>query len=415
MFGNLKLKEVLVMGKNDGSITPRTIRDKIDFPLVPGEPERISDYYNSRFQAQYVQRNQDRQEAERQGNHNTRTLDELGKYCDSGPLRGIKSQFSKATDSMLKTPGVLEAIRADQIVASLEFVKIFQHREDDGVTDFNPLKPTVRHYGINSANGAVFIGHIVEEERLHPVEASVFSKALNYLQRQCSAEEYIGMRSADLLPKPNNVVLVSFFPRKSEVDKLLKAKIIVADENSSAEVETHTIALWKTGPGKITVIDPSDRIYSQFLVEVLNKAYPYAFQMEDSVVQGVEGKIYRPKHSVPKLLILARDCTDIAVKIAFGLNEKQTDPSISSVDSALTTTIEQISNANLPKEVGLFRALQASDNNVRVAASALVHQAKEKLKNDAVLKALDITKIESLDQIDEVCHLIGELNVDLLM
>lgn len=365
-----------------------------------------------------MQGNQDRQEAERKGNHNVRVLDELSKYCDSGPLKGLKSQFSRATDSMLKTPGVLEAIRPDQIAAPLEFVKIFQHRDDDRVTDFDPLKPTVRHYGINSANGGVFIGHIVEEERLHPIEASVFSKALDHLRLQCSAEEYINIRSGDLLlPKPNNVVLVSFFPRKPEVDKLLKAKIIVADKNSPTEVETHTIALWKTGPKKITVIDPSDREYSQFLIEILNKAYPYTFQMEDSAVEGVKGKIYKPLWGSDKSLKLKleRDCTDIAVKIAFELNEKQTNPSITSVDLALATTIAQISNANLPKEVGLFRALQASDNDTRIAANVLVHKAKEKLKNDAVLKVLDITEIKSLAQIEEVCHLIGELNTDLLI
>lgn len=36
MFSN-KSKEVLVMSKKDGTITPRTVRDRVDFPLVPGE------------------------------------------------------------------------------------------------------------------------------------------------------------------------------------------------------------------------------------------------------------------------------------------------------------------------------------------------------------------------------------------
>lgn len=407
------------MSKNNGSITPRTIRHKMDLPLDLEVLEGISQYYG-RFQAQYMQRNQDRLEVPKRKDFNIRKLDELSKYCDSGRLKGLKSQFSKEADAILKTPEVYEVIKSDQIVTPLEFMTIFQHRQDDRVTNFDPLKPTVRHYGINSTNSAMFIGHVIEEESLHPVEVSVFNKALSYLKKQCSAEEYIDIRDGVLsLPKPNNVVLVSFFPRKSEVDKLLKAKTIVADEKSPIEVETHTIALWKIGPKKITIIDPSDRMYSQFLTEVLNKTYPYTFQMEDSVVQGVEGNIYRPKHSAPKLLELARDCTDIAVKIAFELNEKQTDHSISFIDIMLTATIEQISNTNLPKEIGLFRAPQASDSDIRLAAKALIQKAKDigvKLENsDAILKALDITKIENLDQIQEISVLIGELNTDLLI
>lgn len=85
----------------------------------------------------------------------------------------------------------------------------------------------------------------------------------------------------------------------------------------------------------------------------------------------------------------------------------------------LTATIEQISNTNLPKEIGLFRAPQASDSDIRLAAKALIQKAKDigvKLENsDAILKALDITKIENLDQIQEISVLIGELNTDLLI
>lgn len=268
---------------------------------------------------------------------------------------------------------------------------------------------------------------------MHPVEFSIFNKALDYLKDKIDAGTFLNIREPiEALPKPNNVVLVSFFPRSgSESDKFLlnETKTIVADEKIPNEVEIHTIALWKTGPKEITIIDPTDRIFSQFLKKTLEETYHnVVFQIEDYGIEAVDGKIYKPKHcSDKKLLEFARDCTDIAVKIAFELNEKQTDQSVKSIKAALVGAVEQISNTSLPKEIGLFKPLQSSDVDTRLSAKKLIDKAitvtqklieattddkAKKSFDQFFLKALDITKITNLEEIQEVSNLIGTLNIE---
>lgn len=423
----------------DGSITPRTVRGKPeDLPLTPEEVASILEY-DEQFKQGYEQRNKAKLEARKKHAFSMKTLDELGKYCGAGEFKGLKAKFSETGDAISKIRN-LEQIKPCQITDSLRFVKTFQHRKDDAVADleFNVLKPIVMHYGINSANCKIFIGHATKEGTLHPIERKVFEDAVKYLKDRSSAQDIDIRKKALLLPPPlpgapptgaeglsipNNVVLVSFFPRKPEDkwDKLLEENAIVADEKYPKEAETHTTALWKTGSEEITIIDPTDRGFSQFLVSILNKTEalkPYTFRMEwysDKKENGLDGKIYRG--SGP------RDCTDIAVKIAFELNEKQVDPSIASVGLALAGTIEQISNANLK---GIeFKASQSSSVAVRHAAKKLIDDAisvEKKLKKDpgVVLKALlkiqleQLPEPELLERIQEVSGLIGELNESLI-
>lgn len=217
--------------------------------------------------------------------------------------------------------------------------------------------------------------------------------------------------------------MVSFFPRRgNEFDKFLSESItVVVDANTPTEAETHTIALWKTGPEEITIIDPTDKTFSQFLREILEIKYQgIKFRIENTNIEGVEGKIYKPKHhnfnKKQQELVnsLARDCTDIAVKIAFELNERQTNLEVDTVDLVLFGTIEQISNANLPKEIGLFSALQSSDFNIRKAAKELIDT--DTTTDSLILKTLDITKVTTLEEIQEVSTLCGALNIeDILM
>lgn len=394
------------MSKNYGSISPSTVRLRREIP-VTGDKGLVDILeYDSQFQTQYTHRNKARLEILKKQALNIKTLGELEKYCDGDKFKDLKSKFSEIAGATSEIRNI-EQIRPYQIADSLRFMTVFQPRKE-GIADLplDPLKPIVVHYGINAVNSVVFIGHVIEEKKLHPIECSVFKDAIKYLGRgKChSAQEYVDMRTGDggaplagqplpppsaeqskllpppLMPKPNNVVLVSFFPRKPD-DKLLKAKTIVADDKFPKEAETHTIVLWKTEPDKITIIDPTDKNFSKFLVEILNgtgtvKPFePYTFCIEEC--KSVKGKIYTPKSG-------PRDCTDIAVKIAFELNEKQADHSISSANDILTVVIRQISNAGLTQELGSFIALQSSDINVRYAAKKLIDDARsvgEKIKN----------------------------------
>ncbi|MBN8511921.1 MAG: hypothetical protein J0L79_02665 [Rickettsiales bacterium] len=414
----------------DGSITPRTVRGKPeDLPLTPEEVASILEY-DGQFLEYYTKRNEGALETPRKRDLGEKALGKLERYCDSGKFKGLKqafeSKFSKIAEVIPKVAS--SAIEQCQITDSLRFVKIFQHRKDDAVADlgFDPSEPIVRHYGINSINSAIFIGHAIKEDTLHPIERSVFKSAVEYLEeKNSSAQEIKEVVAMSPIPKPNNVVLVSFFPRKFE-DKFLGAKIIVADEKYHGEAETHTIALWNDVPKEITIIDPTDRTFSQFLVSILNKTdalKPYIFKMESSEVLGVDRKviteIYRPKYGLEKSLKFARDCTDIAVKIAFELNEQQADPLVP-VGDILANTIKQISNATLPKAIGLFRALQSSDVSARHAAKKFVDKAKSvgaKLKDDdTVLRVLaERAEIEWIREVSDLIGALDELGMDLLI
>ncbi|MEK6869315.1 MAG: hypothetical protein AABX74_03745, partial [Nanoarchaeota archaeon] len=87
------------------------------------------------------------------------------------------------------------------------------------------------------------------------------------------------------------------------------------------ELDTHTVVLYNTG-SKILVIDPSNPQFSSPLAN-FNKAL-----IEVSYSANDKYKIYQPpekaseKGLIGKNVYQWRDCIDVAVKLAFGLNNE---------------------------------------------------------------------------------------------
>jgi hypothetical protein len=441
--------------ENHGSITPRTVRHKQFFPITEELKGEISEYDRA-FEDQYLPRNQQYAKILDRQAQNSKLLAQLDKYSNSERLKTVAVKFDKKAEIVEKAPEIIGTIGPEQIVRPLSHVTIFQHRKEDGLTQnlsFDLTKPIVRHYGIDASNASIFIGHVIDGIRLHPLESIVFGEALKYLEKQIDTESFLRARDLQVttteekaeeleerlaIPKPNNAVLVSFFPRKgSAFDEFLNSnKTICADEKRTDEVETHTIVLWKTGLKKITIIDPSDSKFSEFFKEVLKSTYgEFDFEIS-ALTTKMEGRIYQPNKHVGDIPEdFERDCTDIAAKIAFELNEKQITTKCTSVKMVLDGASEQISNYKLPNEIGLLKPLQSSDVETRIAAKELVAVAqtrtddfidkaasskKSKLsKNEqkelaecSFLKSLDVTKIITFGDVQEVSGLLGVLDLD---
>ncbi len=411
-----------------GSITPRTIRhtklESFDLQSIKVLDKVISE------------RNMEHRAVQQRKEFNIKQLKKLESYGDPNKMQGLLAAFEKPLKSLDKelSPNPIGDDNLD-----LKFTRLFQHRvEGEGDLTFSIAKPMITHYGINGREAMILEDSLISDGDLHPLEMSIFTQAINYLCSKANAYDLISAQSPVAAPLPssppvqNNVVLVSFFKRNE--DKLLPGyKVIKVDSAHPNEVETHTTVLWKTKDKVITVIDPSNSTFSSFLygMDLLK------FQF----VSAECGMIYKPNnHSYTKKHLeklnkflpenshkYPRDCVDIAVKIAFELIEKQSDVNLRSVKEVQDAAVEQITNVNLPKEIGLFGALQSSDSATREAAKAFVDDLfkkkevvleKDKQGNpkttlyEKLVPALDITKLETAEVIGEVSQLIGDLQME---
>ncbi|MBL4705208.1 MAG: hypothetical protein JKY54_11855 [Flavobacteriales bacterium] len=176
---------------------------------------------------------------------------------------------------------------------------------------FDDQSPRTIRYAINSSAVPELTGIYLDKEMLHPIEEALFGSAFVLLENvrveAGNEEQYL-----------NNIVLVDFFVRDD--DKIKKYKETEAPE-------THTVALWKKTNSEYILIDPSNTKFSTFLVPLLNKLnVMQGKKISELPIEG--GILYGPGkeptgYSSPLQLQKPRDCTDIAVKIAFELNEQQ--------------------------------------------------------------------------------------------
>ena len=276
---------------------------------------------------------------------------------------------------------------------SLVFSKVYQHASFEG-EELTISKPYVRHYGINSEKVVNFKGQILCKELLHPVESLLFEKAIAYLTRQCSVSMYVKLNGKSY---SSHVVLVDIFPRKEDNRDIYNNFIIEFDkERKESIVETHTVVLLKNTDKEVILIDPTQKSFSEFLNGSVIGNYTI------NIYEQRE-RIYSPK-TKDKNIGSPRDCTDIAVKIAFELMEQQI--ACNNVETVIENALNQISNVDLPKGFKFFRPLQSSDHALRKAAKGFVDSINEK-----VLAVLDPTKINTLEEVQGVSHLIGECGI----
>jgi hypothetical protein len=139
------------------------------------------------------------------------------------------------------------------------------------------------------------------------------------------------------------------------------------------------------------LIDPSQKTYSENLQNILEKEH-----LVQDLILGSSEKVYgvagypspnnKPRYTNDPNAPAPRDCVDIAVKIAFELNEQQKKPGVPLGDVE-TNMLRQISNE--PKhavhlmKMGkvIIRDLQSSNFETRVETMKKVQTAASALGN----------------------------------
>ena len=249
--------------------------------------------------------------------------------------------------------------------------------------------PAVLRYGLNTGRLTDLKGSYIEKGLLHPYEIELFGLAINYLGKTESAEAYVQNMSLDKL-YANNAVLVDIFDRSTG--------FVNADDN-----QTHTVVLWKKTDGEIVLIDPSNVNFSNHLNSQISQIFKITVSLptvKGDVIYGTQGKFtgysgYDIQDPLP------RDCIDIAVKIAFEINEQQKENTdIGQIEENVFSQISNKSKLNdaVKKINGTFiRELQSSNKDIRIDAKQslgnqdtqlIASRVKNEMRNLVNIKAV---------------------------
>lgn len=198
---------------------------------------------------------------------------------------------------------------------------------------------------------------------LHPLEVKIIQSAITSLQ--------LGKQKT---------ALIDIFARddKEQIQFDTKTKL----------PETHTVVLYKNTTSEYIVIDPSNSTFSSHLACKINNNL-----IGDSIkiiTSEKELKIYSPasKDNIGPNPNQYRDCIDIAVKLAFGLNQIDT---IDIKDLTNLESIQEITNnthidkyiPSLPDEFSL-RIKQASETKIVKHISSLLKYIDKQLKSFSI-------------------------------
>lgn len=198
---------------------------------------------------------------------------------------------------------------------------------------------------------------------LHPLEVKIIQSAITSLQ--------LGKQKT---------ALIDIFARddKEQIQFDTKTKL----------PETHTLVLYKNTTSEYIVIDPSNSTFSSHLACKINNNL-----IGDSIkiiTSEKELKIYSPasKDNIGPNPNQYRDCIDIAVKLAFGLNQIDT---IDIKDLTNLESIQEITNnthidkyiPSLPDEFSL-RIKQASETKIVKHISSLLKYIDKQLKSFSI-------------------------------
>jgi hypothetical protein len=201
------------------------------------------------------------------------------------------------------------------------------------------IHPTSRvlHFGINTYREGLreelHMHNTVLKEKLNEGNekcsnisgASNYQKFSTYIELTDSEKSVLDNAINYMLTSSQNTSLVDIFPRE-----LNAKKIGITGGINISELDTHTVLLYKTINDKILVIDPNNPMFSTHL----NK---HSERIETLCSVNNKHKIYTPpsneseiaqelqKQGFNKVTGYSpeqwRDCIDVAVKLAFLLNE----------------------------------------------------------------------------------------------
>jgi hypothetical protein len=260
-------------------------------------------------------------------------------------------------------------------IFEIEYQKNINVIGSSSESTLSPAGPLVKRFGINPeaiSKAITDTEYLIPTSELHLVEKEVLGFALNELASESSTTSRTSGEGF-----AQNVVVVDIFARDG-----VKLKI---DAKTNLP-EIHAIVLWKESENKIALIDPTRRQYSEHIAEFLKTISGETLTVEKSSVTSI---IYATRDKptgqseYPFTDPMPRDCIDIAVKIAFEINEQQkkrTSASGTSTSgtvplSILDEVFKRISNTRaLSKAVfsldGTFiRELQSTDEETRKSSN----------------------------------------------
>jgi len=211
---------------------------------------------------------------------------------------------------------------------------------------------------------------------LHPLEVLFISNAISKLtsRGEVNARDASSSSSSTTISTATTgkVVLVDIFARDD------KGAIKI----EGSKPETHTIVLYaqqNKSALQILVIDPSNSDYSKHLATNTLRVFGRDDLNIEIIVPSKQHKIYASpdKDKVGSNPDQYRDCIDIAVKIAFGLDKFKGVISINDIMS-LEPIIEVTNQKDLSDSLffdsveAIARIRQASDDNIRAKANKLL-------------------------------------------
>ena len=212
-----------------------------------------------------------------------------------------------------------------------------------------------------------------------------------------------------LMDTDNKTVLIDLFPRV--LKKAMNKE--VGNIDLTQDVETHTALLYKTTTN-ILVIDPNNPQFSAFLKNVNPDIIQSSYRANDKIYERVGD-------AGPNSW---RDCIDIAVKLAFVLNNSQTQ--YHNTQSIIKSPeVKQITNNNEIDETifysknNLVREKQKSDilfsyefYSRTLELSNKYNEEKAK-KDQEYLVAMETLKVTHETEINELeMQFLGELGVE---
>ena len=360
-------------GFNTGSITPKTTTKKLvlDKVELSENARNFTKLYEPIIKQKAVESIEKLVKNVKQNQEKFEPLERLIKLEDNQ---------SKNYKTYTENLGFVEK----EVISSKENIKLIENSLSKGIKEFegfgfetiyqegieganflNQDTPAVLRYGLNTESKALddIVGSCIEKGILHPYEETLFIEALNYLKEVENAENYINMKNTTYYP--NNVILVDIFDRSSG---------FINKGNN----QTHTIALWKKKDNEVVLIDPSNVEFSKYLSNIF-KFTP--IEPTKKILYGSGGcetgysNYYDSK---PK----PRDCIDIAVKVAFELNDQQKE--CLTLDKITDNMLLQLSNqkAIAPHmylvQNEFVRTLQSTSKNTRAIALYTLNQALTK-------------------------------------
>ncbi len=355
------------LGYDPGSITPRTATNKVICDEVKISQEALEKYNESKLLSikKVVIQLENDVKQNIQKIEPLEMLVSIDKSYDKN-LQETKLKIGATKDQIY----FLEKSSAIQIKhdSGFSFETIYQEgiRENHGI--INAATPAVIRYGLDTESEVLnsLVGSYIEKGVLHPYEEVLFQRAFDYLKQVESADYYI--KSGDKSEYPNNVVLVDIFDRSKG--------FVNAGHN-----QTHTIALWKKKDNEFVLIDPSNVGFSDHLGKSLSSLLKVGISLSSitgGTIYGSGGK-ETGYSKYADVLPKPRDCVDIAVKVAFELNEQQK----SQIDLVKVEfdMLQQVSNQtvvaphmNLVKDINV-RTLQSTSKQVRAIALYTLQQS----------------------------------------